>query len=127
MHRWLLVVIGGGVGSLLRYLLSGWVQNQARAVFPFGTLAVNLLGCACIGVLGAALDGRVLIRPEYRLFLMVGVLGGFTRFSSFAFESLKLSMDREFRLALMNVLLSNVLGLFAAWLAYVLTRKVVGV
>ena len=127
MEKLLIIFVGGGIGSVARYTLGGWVQGRAASVFPLGTLAVNVLGCAAIGILGAALDGRVLMKPEYRLFLMVGVLGGFTTFSSFAFETLKLAMDGEYFRAAGNVILSNVLGLFVAWLAYVIVRKSLGV
>lgn len=127
MEKLLIIFVGGGLGSVARYSLGGWVQGRTPGVFPLGTLAVNVLGCAAIGVLGAALDGRVLVRPEYRLFLMVGVLGGFTTFSSFAFETLKLAMDGEYVRAAGNVIISNVLGLTAAWLAYTIARKSMGV
>lgn len=127
MEKLILIFVGGGLGSVARYVLGGWVQGRSTGVFPVGTLVVNVLGCAAIGLLGAALDGRILIRPEYRLFLMIGVLGGFTTFSSFAFETLKLVQDGEFARAGANVLLSNTLGLIAAWLAYTVARKSIGV
>jgi len=127
LEKFLLIFVGGGIGSVARYTLGGWVQGRTPGVFPLGTLAVNVLGCAAIGMLGAALDGRVLLRPEYRLFLMIGVLGGFTTYSSFAFETLKLALDGEIARAAGSVILSNALCLTAAWLAYAATRKSMGV
>lgn len=127
MVKLLIIFVGGGIGSVARYTLGGWVQGRTPGVFPAGTLAVNVLGCAVIGIIGAALDGRILIRPEYRLFLMIGVLGGFTTFSTFTFETLKLAMDGEFFRAAGNVVLSNALGLTAAWMTYTVARKYIGV
>lgn len=127
MHRWLLVMFGGGVGSLLRYLLTDWLQNRTPVPFPYGTLAVNVVGCLLIGVLGALpMEGRMMLRPEQRLLLITGLLGGFTTFSSFAFETLKLSMDRGPRPAVLNFALNNALGILAAALGFIATRKAIG-
>jgi len=122
-----LVAGGGAAGSVARYLLSGWLQGKAGLAFPWGTLGVNVLGCLCIGFIGAALSGPLLVRGEYRLFLMVGVLGGFTTFSAFGWETLALAREGQFRLALLNVGLSNVLGLAAAWTGMAAARKLLGV
>ena len=111
----LIITVCGGIGSLLRYLLSGWCQQWTGGTFPSGTLAVNLIGCLLIGLSGALFFGPHMVRDEYRLAVMVGLLGGFTTFSSFAWESLRLIEDREVWLALANIAVSNVLGLFAAW------------
>lgn len=85
------VFLGGGLGSLLRYLVSGWVQVAAGGAFPWGTLAVNVSGCFAIGVLATWLAERSMgSPPELRLFLIVGVLGGYTTFSTFAMETWEL-------------------------------------
>src|SRR5450759_2903732 len=86
----LLVFVGGGVGSVARYLLATTVQRNAPEGFPFGTFLVNLIGCFAIGVVGALGLERAALSPEARTFLMVGILGGFTTFSSFAWETLGL-------------------------------------
>jgi fluoride exporter len=127
MIKLLLIAVFGGVGSLLRYLVTGWCQKLANGSFPLGTLCVNVVGCLLIGLLGALFFGPYLIREEYRLALMVGLLGGFTTFSSFAFETLTLASGGELGLALGNIVLSNVLGLLAAWAGYRFGVKLFGV
>jgi CrcB protein len=87
MNKWLLIAAGGALGSLLRYALQGWAQRLAGGNFPAGTLAVNLIGCLLIGVLSGAFSGPLLIREEYGIGLTVGVLGGFTTFSTFGLET----------------------------------------
>ena len=121
-----LIFLGGGVGSLLRFLVTGWVQRLSPPVLPFGTLAVNVTGCAVIGFLATLFAGPVMIREEYRTAILVGVLGGFTTFSSYAWETLQLSDDRQWWLALANVVASNVLGLTCAWLGARLATRIYG-
>ena len=87
---WLLVFLGGGVGALLRFVLAAAVQATTSSGFPFGTLCVNLAGCAGIGVLGGALAARGVLPPGAQLFLIPGVLGGFTTFSAFGLDVLRL-------------------------------------
>lgn len=118
MMKVLLIAVGGGAGTLFRYFLSGWGQSFANGWFPLGTLLVNLAGCLLIGALGAFFAGPHLIREEYRLALLVGVLGGLTTYSSFGWETFALAKDGEMWLALANILLTNVLGLFAVWFGY---------
>jgi CrcB protein len=114
MLRWILIFIGGGAGSLLRYALAGSIQRFSNADFPVGTLAVNVAGCGAIGFLASLLTGPVLIREEYRLAIVVGVLGGFTTFSSYSWETLSLLGDGQKMLALSYIVLSNVVGIGAA-------------
>jgi CrcB protein len=116
MKGWLLIFVGGGCGSLLRYSIAGWVQRWTAGSFPAGTLTVNLVGCLAIGFLASLFTGPVLIREEYRLAMLVGVLGGFTTFSSFSWETVSLANDGQWWFAAANILLSNACGLFAAWL-----------
>lgn len=115
MHKLMLLAAGGAIGTLGRYLLAGAVQRVGASSFPFGTLTVNLLGCLAIGWLfGLADGGRTIMRDEYRLMLTVGVLGGFTTFSSFGWETLSFLHDRQWLAAAMNVLANNIGGLFLA-------------
>jgi len=119
----LLVGAGGCLGSVGRYLLGGWVHRLLPfAAFPAGTLAVNVLGCLLIGLLGGLMEHRQLLGSDLRLFLLIGVLGGFTTFSSFAYETLALGRDAEPGRALVNVGAQVVLGLVACWLGYALVR-----
>ena len=116
MLKTLWVGAGGFFGASARYLLAGFVQRIAGDRFPAGTLTVNVLGCFAIGVLMALVEDRQLLTPEARLFLMVGVLGGFTTFSTFGYESLELARGRDFILMAANVGSNVVLGLAAVWI-----------
>jgi len=119
----LLAGCGGFLGSVARYLLGGWVQRLVQApVFPFGTLVVNVSGCLAIGILGGLADQRGLLSPGARVFLLIGVLGGYTTFSSFGYETLQLLRDGEAMPALANVLLQVALGLGAVWAGNAMTR-----
>ena len=127
MVRCFLIFLGGGCGCLLRYGVAGWAQRLGNGVFPTGTLAVNVLGCAALGFLAALFAGPMLIREEYRLAILVGLLGGFTTFSTFGYETIMLAGDKQFALAALNLLLSNGLGLAAAWLGTRLATGIYGV
>jgi fluoride exporter len=113
----LFVGLGGALGSIARYLVSTWVQTAAKSInFPFGTLTVNLVGCFVIGFLAQLAEGRGVFTSESRAFVFIGILGGFTTFSSFGNETLNLARGGEFWNALANVGLNVVIGLFAVWL-----------
>lgn len=119
----LLVGVGGFVGSACRYLLGGWVHGAIPfASFPYGTLLVNVSGCFLIGVLGGLTDSRQALGPDGRLFVLLGLLGGFTTFSSFAYETLALARDADYVRAAANVAAQLVLGLGAAWVGLSLVR-----
>lgn len=118
MTKYFLVAVGGAAGSVLRYALQGAVQRWAGGSFPAGTVAVNVLGCLVVGFIAAAFTGPLLVREEYRVGLTIGVLGGFTTFSTFELETLHLANDGQFRLALANVVLSVGLGFAAVWAGY---------
>lgn len=118
MYKVLIVAVFGGIGSVLRYLIAGWVQRQAGSTFPAGTFAVNLIGCLIIGLAGAAFLGPRIIREEYRVAIMIGLLGGFTTFSSYAWESFLLIDRGRLDVAFWNLALSTVLGILAVGLAY---------
>ena len=125
--KWLLIATGGALGSVLRYALQGWVQRATSDTFPTGTLAVNVLGCLVIGVLAALFAGPSLMREEYRIGLSVGILGGFTTFSTFGLESFMLANDGQWRWALLNIVMSCLLGFIAVWLGYRLGERWFGV
>ena len=128
MLKFLLIAVGGAVGSILRYLVHGSVQRWVDplddgAVFPLGTLTVNVLGCLVIGMLTALFSGPWPLREEYRIGLTVGLLGGFTTFSTFGLESFGLVNQGNLRLALVYVLASCLLGFTAVLVGYrVVTR-----
>ncbi|NNM54598.1 MAG: fluoride efflux transporter CrcB [Spirochaetales bacterium] len=105
-----MILVGGAVGSLARYLLSRWVNVTTGSSFPWGTLVVNLLGALIIGFLTGLFE-RWVISPQVRLLIFVGFLGGFTTFSTFGLETFNLFKQSEFLLAFSNFALTNVLGL----------------
>src|SRR2546425_4749180 len=106
-----LVGVGGFIGSVLRYGLSGLVHEwTGRDDFPVGTLAVNVLGCLVIGLLAELAEARGAFTPETRAFVIIGILGGFTTFSSFGHETMNLWRDGEGFLASINVAAQLVLG-----------------
>ena len=119
----ILVGIGGFIGAVFRFLLSGFVHRLVPlSEFPFGTLAVNVVGCLFIGLLNGLAETRQVIGPELRLFLMIGMLGGFTTFSAFGYETLELIRNAEVSRAMGNVFLQVLLGLVAVWLGDMLGR-----
>lgn len=130
MEKLLMIALGGGLGSVLRYLLAGWVQGarqQDSVSFPVGTLAVNTIGSLMIGVLAALfISGPYLMREEYRVAVLIGLLGGFTTFSTFSYETLELLNDSQWARAGMNILLTNALCLAAVWIGYRLADYWVG-
>jgi CrcB protein len=114
-----LVGAGGAIGSVLRYLASGFVQRlDFWGSFPGGTLAVNLIGCTVLGLLGGLSDARYLFGPSARLFVFIGILGGFTTFSTFSYETLALIRAGEAAKAALNVGASLLLCLAGTWLGY---------
>jgi CrcB protein len=122
-----LVGSGGFVGALLRYGLSGLVHRQVPfTTFPYGTMAVNLLGCLLIGVFAGLAESRQLFGPELRTFVLIGLLGGFTTFSTLGYETFAMIRDGEYLLATVNVGVQVVLGLALVWAGYMLTAIEVG-
>lgn len=116
MNNAILVGIGGFIGSVARYWLSGYVQQLSKSAdFPYGTLAVNLSGCLMIGFLSQLAEGHGVLTAETRAFLIVGILGGFTTFSTFGNESLNLLRDGESAPAVANIVAHVILGLGAVW------------
>jgi CrcB protein len=120
----LIVFLGGGLGATARYGLQGVVHRLAGAGFPYGTLTVNLLGSLLIGMLMVSLEDRFASSPEMRLFLAVGILGGFTTFSSFSFETMALLRGGDFLAGGVNICASVAGCLGATWLGMVVGRYV---
>jgi fluoride exporter len=118
MYVW--IMIGSALGGAARYWCSGFAANHFGETFPMGTLLVNVVGSFIIGFFGTLTgpDGRLLVRTEIRQFVMVGICGGYTTFSSFSLQTLNLIRDGEMTLATANIALSFVLCLAAVWLGY---------
>lgn len=116
MDKYLVVMAGAGVGGLARYVIGSWIMARYGGRFPLGTLLVNVSGCFLIGVLAALLADRVLPHPHWRLFLAIGVLGGYTTFSTFGFETFQAVRAGERLVGLVYVVVSVVFGYLAVWL-----------
>jgi len=115
----LFVGVGGFIGAILRYLVTNWVQDTLHTLsLPYGTLTVNMVGCLLIGLLAGLTESRNLLGPETRALILVGVLGGFTTFSTFGYETIQLLRDGESLAAFSNVGLQICLGLVAVWIGY---------
>ena len=123
-QKLLLIAVAGGFGSLARYWLSGVVQNSSGSLFPYGTVAVNILGCLVFGFLVAVTEGRFAISPQTRAVILVGFMGAFTTFSTYIFETAALLEDSEWLLALGNMSLQNFVGLAALILGLFIGRLV---
>ena len=124
MLRLIYIGLAGAVGTLLRYWLSELTARRFGETFPTGTLVVNLTGCFLAGLLFYLLFERYLINPTLRTVVLVGLLGGFTTFSSFGLQTFTLLRDGEMGLALFNIGVSNVGGLLLVWVGYSLAKMV---
>ncbi|MEO5366397.1 MAG: fluoride efflux transporter CrcB [Magnetococcus sp. WYHC-3] len=116
------VALGGALGAVARYLVTGWVGAWLGRSFPWGTLTVNVTGSLLMGMLFHLLVERWGPAPLWRMLLMVGVLGAFTTFSSFALETLQLLETGLTSSAALNILASVILCLLAVWAGVVLAR-----
>ena len=125
MFKFVSLAVGGGVGTILRYLLSGLTHKFTSDIFPWGTLVVNLLGSFAIGVLWELAEQEI-ISVQLKIFIFVGILGGFTTFSTYNLENFNLIRDGEFHLTFMNVFLSNVFGIGLVFLGSTLSRYLMG-
>jgi CrcB protein len=121
MKGWLAVAVGGAIGSVGRYWISGLAALAFGETFPWGTLIVNVVGSFVIGLFAtlSGPDGRLLVEAQWRTFVMVGFCGGFTTFSSFSLQTLNLLRDGEHLHAAGNVLLSVALCMLGVWLGHV--------
>jgi fluoride exporter len=126
LQRLILIGLAGLAGTLCRYGLSGFVARRLGETFPTGTLLVNIIGCFVAGFLLYTMNERFLISEIVRTAVMIGFLGGFTTFSSFGVQTFTLLREGETFFAVMNVLLSNVIGIVGVWVGYSFA-KVTGV
>ena len=124
MTKVILLAAGGALGTMLRYSLSGLTHKFMDSVFPWGTLFVNLAGSFAIGFLWGFFEAENL-SSNIRNFIFIGILGGFTTFSTYALESLNLFRDGEIKLALSNILASNILSLLLVVAGFMLSKYIV--
>ncbi len=121
-RKLLALAVAGTLGTLARYGLGGLVQRLHESAFPWGTLVVNALGCFLFGVVWALAEERLVISGETRLVLLVGFMGAFTTFSTYAFETSAMLRDAEWLLAAGNLLAHNVLGIACFFVGVALGR-----
>ena len=124
IEKYFLVFLGGGIGAVSRYGLSGLVQRVSGAAFPIGTMSVNLLGSLFIGLIMSLSDRFLVITPNVRIFLTIGALGGFTTFSTFSYETIALMHDGEVIAAGLNVA-ATVIGCIAGAWAGIMLGKII--
>lgn len=117
----ILLLTGGAMGTLARYALSGFAHRIYEGIFPLGTLVVNISGSFLIGLVWGLMDTGNLT-TNTRTFIFIGLFGGFTTFSSYTLESLNLFRDGDVKLAILNILANNVLGLLLVFTGFVAAR-----
>jgi len=123
MLNLLLAGFGGLIGSVLRYVVNSWVYRVLDYPgFPYGVLIINLIGCLLIGFLSGYAETREFFTTEIRIFIFIGILGGFTTFSSFGYDTFGLLRDGQFLYAALNVSIQVIGGLAAVWGGYTLAK-----
>jgi CrcB protein len=126
MTKVLFLLAGGAIGTGLRYYISGLAYRVFDWTFPVGTFVVNVFGSFVIGLLwGLFEEGHLNISPNIRTFLFIGILGGFTTFSSYMLETLNLFRDGETRLAFYNLLANNIIGIVLVFTGYLVAREII--
>jgi fluoride exporter len=113
MGKWILLIAGGGVGTVARYALAAAVSQRLGTAFPWGTIAVNVAGCCAIGFLDVILDKKFLLNPNHRMLLIAGFCAAFTTFSSLILETSQLLKAQQFLHAFGNIMISLVAGFIA--------------
>jgi fluoride exporter len=122
--KFFIIGIGGFIGAVLRYTISGWVQRLFTGNFPYGTLAVNIIGSFILGYFLFISEGRFVISPGWRNFVAIGMMGALTTFSTFSYETVMLLQDNLYFQAGLNTMLNVTLTLIAVWLGMVIARLV---
>lgn len=125
MIKLFFIALGGALGTLLRYAVSGIDYRFSNGVFPISTFVINVTGSLAIGFLWGLFE-RIDVASPMRMFIFIGFLGGFTTFSTFSLESFNLMRDGEFKIALLNILATNVAGVAAVILGFAASRVLTG-
>ncbi|RKD34222.1 hypothetical protein BET03_07790 [Thermohalobacter berrensis] len=122
MKKIILLGTGGFIGSNLRYWISVWVSEFVGMYFPYGTLAVNVLGCFILGFIMIYGTEVIELNPQIKLFIGTGMLGALTTFSTFSFETISLIRESSYSLAILNILLNIIIGLAGVWLGFIVAK-----
>jgi len=123
LNQLIIIAAGGAIGAVFRFMVSNGVHNLMGRGFPYGTLTVNVIGSFVMGLSYVMLIERLNVSPEWRAFIVVGLLGAFTTFSTFSIETLVLIENSELSKAMLNVLLSVLLCVMGSWLGLILGRQ----
>lgn len=123
MDKYLVVLAGAGIGGVIRYAAGSWIMGKYGGRFPLGTFIINVTGSFLIGILMTLLTERWQPHPNWRLFLVVGLLGGYTTFSSFEYETLQAMQDGARPMAALYVTGSVALGYLGVWLGTLVSRR----
>jgi len=118
MEKFVFIGLGGFLGSIARYGLTSLIQTKTESIFPYGTMLVNILGCFIIGLLMTLFQERIVVSQNIRLFLIIGILGGFTTFSSFSYDTFAMMKTGNFLGAGLNAGVSLFGCLIATWFGF---------
>ena len=125
MTLYIVTALGGAIGATLRFGIGRWAQDFfGQPSFPYGTLLINVSGCMVFGIIMGLIDKGYAIGPEQRTFMLVGILGGYTTFSTFGFETFALLRDGHGEAALLNAALQVVVGVLGVWLGMLVARLI---
>ncbi len=124
MLKIIIVGLGGFIGAVSRYLISGYVHQILKTEYPVGTVVVNALGCFTLGLIMYLVQNNQMFSSHFRLFMTIGVLGAMTTFSTFGYETFNLLVSTEYKLALYNIIGNVVIGILAVWSGYVMLRVI---
>ena len=122
MFKILAIGLGGFIGAIMRYGISGWVYEKVGENFPHGTLVVNLVGSLILGFFMALSESRIQINPVLKVSVTIGVLGALTTFSTFSYETFSLLQMGQVQKAFINISVSVLLGLLAIWLGIIAAK-----
>ena len=124
MNKYLIVALGGAIGSMLRFWAGGYVSGRMGTRFPYGTFVINITASFLIGFIMTILAEKTHLSPSWRYLLVIGFLGGYSTFSSFEYETFQVFQDGEMLIAGLNIALSVAVGFVAVWIGTIMGRTI---